>query len=54
MTVFGISTLVMIVQPKKARSAMEVTGKPSMVSGMMIGPPGPLYPVMATVPAVVV
>jgi hypothetical protein len=33
---------------------MLVTGKPLMVSGMVTAPPGPVYPVMVSVPLVIV
>ena len=38
----------------KRRSPMLVTGKPLRVLGMVTAPPAPVYPVMVTVPLVIV
>ena len=41
LTLLGIITPVMLVQPKKARYPMLVTGRPLIVLGMATAPPGP-------------
>ena len=41
-TLAGITTLVRLALPSKALAPMPVTGRPSMVSGMITAPPGPV------------
>ena len=53
-TLLGIVTLVRLVQSENAESPMLVTGRPSIVLGMVTSPPGPVYPVMVIVPLLVV
>ena len=46
----GIVTLVRLVTPLNARSRMLVTGRPTIVPGMLTAPPVPVYPVMVITP----
>jgi hypothetical protein len=50
-TLSGIVTLVRLIQPENAQAPILTTGFPSMVSGITTSPPGPVYPVMVTVPS---
>ncbi len=49
-TLSGIMMLVRPVHEENAPYPMLVTGRPSIVSGMVTSPPGPVYPVIATLP----
>ncbi len=49
-TLFGIVTLVRLVQEPNAPLPMLVTGSPLIVAGMAIAPPVPVYPLMVIVP----
>ena len=54
MTLFGIVTLVRPVQLWNAEAAMPVTGRPSIMLGMVTTPPEPVYLVIVTSPALAV
>ncbi len=41
-TLLGIATLVRLEQPPNAPLPIAVTGRPSIVSGMVTSPPGPV------------
>ena len=41
-TLWGIVTLVSVVQSANAPGSMAVTGKVAMLSGMLMAPPGPV------------
>jgi hypothetical protein len=49
MTLSGMVTLVILVQPKKAPHPMHVTVLPRILDGMTTAPPDPVYPVMVIV-----
>ena len=49
MTVFGSVAPARLVLSLNASSAMPVTARPLIVSGMATAPPGPVYPVIVMV-----
>jgi hypothetical protein len=53
-TLLGIVMLVSPSHQKKALTSMLVTARPLIALGMITAPPGPVYPVIVTVPSLVV